>query len=1522
MIDPTYFFKNPIFSDQIKKNLPPEQPITFDSSQYNHKLIEMLDDLSFSTVCLLLMTSYKGHLKKDKDNGSGKHVKQKLEKNHLPFEFLEQREIKRWAFGSWKVTLLKMNMSDKNILLLEGTSSIRNIIADLDHQVGFYTPIINDFIDLCVDLEKKYQTKINYVIGHSAAGLIAREALDDPRLDQMVGITYNSQKPQKHPRIINLASIDDPLTSNFLISNQSNCFILPNSKGLKHSVRNLLIPSILNLTWENILPGYTSPNFSQAFDFRSSENSSMPIPLTLPYQPWQLKAVDILSQEVSFKQPFPLVEEEKLNNEADTTVPETVNEISKNRFSFDPPKQTSWPTLGQPDSIISHLELGLSPIPNSIQIGIGFNNGVLMGKISVGQVSGGIDDIKHAYHTLKNLILHGSTTHTMRLHFQKHYENKNDQYFCGLKKYNDEFERLKNLFDSISDPSEIDLPLLNMIINQIHSAKKAAQELMQSAYELHKLTCKKSRKKLKDKDVIKHTGPLSKKNEHLKSTLYDICGVPRSDKLHKDDLNHSELIQRFDNVAADLSLEIAALPERQARLVMQAKHQDYQQTAHDFSKTIQEFESLEQAVFKRLPDLIKDPTLYSEVDLELGQSLRKLKKQAQTQYNHLKELERTLPRAPQNDETNSLSQQDINFLQNIFERIKIHTQPSDVIDMFDSYGGTNNNPHVNVEINHAKQLYLLEQFSLDLRKAKVNPQLIDHFLIIAKKNINFSYPSQLENSGDHYSDTLFENMNLHMDQIEFLFNNLKDMKEIVDATLDIFKRSLESLKTAALELYNKHALGYAKTIAIGGDLQACTTFIKEWMQNNQTGVDAKTLNEIGELYLLAVDQDADKPTKAIEYLQNLLQIENLSSEEIEKIGQLLSKFKDLQTIKIQEAEIQYRIRSLLLESIQLASKIWLNKYKNSSNINIKAIKTIQFINSASDIIIHPLILRQLLIKVLPTNYKEELLEILAEKDPLSGISLFTLFAKIVPFAHQAIRSHVKRTDYPLLIKGADKIAKFTRQAFIGFNLYDTAVQLIELKKGLTVNRFINVLSFFSSAAPFTAQLENQIPWPLAAPIRKIRSFMVEKFIHLLGKEKFQQLNKNSNYLIQTLFSSRLATALQTANMINRYKNLPLANRFFGMNKQNDDSTTNLITQCATVMLLGWNAYWGYYESILKEEIDNLEKALANKERELANEALEKANKTWCLEKENYHFYSDYINLLEQIEEQSISFEDIERVLLHAEKIKNKHCILNLRIFQIEYCIEKNDLRTAREKIKLLKKLTPYAYILLARTYHEKMELPFILSALENAKRNYKKQKDELLDNDAFQEVNVTFIEKTILEIEEQIKNLLNKPQLKYNLILKDFTIELGDCLFDNIIGQLAINDSPVKLRQDLVEFMKAHSSEFAIKLDFTKDNELIFGDGSNYVSYFNWNDYLEKMALPTVWATELEIQALAYMLDHPIVLFQDNDQRVDIYNPNENYPIFLTHLNGNHFISCLPQSGAVKEVYRAVLEEGLKKSWK
>lgn len=184
-----------------------------------------------------------------------------------------------------------------------------------------------------------------------------------------------------------------------------------------------------------------------------------------------------------------------------------------------------------------------------------------------------------------------------------------------------------------------------------------------------------------------------------------------------------------------------------------------------------------------------------------------------------------------------------------------------------------------------------------------------------------------------------------------------------------------------------------------------------------------------------------------------------------------------------------------------------------------------------------------------------------------------------------------------------------------------------------------------------------------------------------------------------------------------------------------------------------------------------------------------------------------------------------------------------------------------------------------------------------------------------------FKEQTYLK-EETIPSLLaskayrqNSPVSKYGLYPEDYTRRDGDCLFDNISAQLNGGLPSDQLRRDLVEYMRDHSDVYSHLPDYKEEPHLLKGDGREVLSFSNWDEYLDCMSIPTVWATDIELGALSNMLKTPVVVFADGENP-KVYNREfRSEPLFILHRNSVHFESCVPfKKLSAKEIFQAIVQ--------
>jgi OTU-like cysteine protease len=180
-------------------------------------------------------------------------------------------------------------------------------------------------------------------------------------------------------------------------------------------------------------------------------------------------------------------------------------------------------------------------------------------------------------------------------------------------------------------------------------------------------------------------------------------------------------------------------------------------------------------------------------------------------------------------------------------------------------------------------------------------------------------------------------------------------------------------------------------------------------------------------------------------------------------------------------------------------------------------------------------------------------------------------------------------------------------------------------------------------------------------------------------------------------------------------------------------------------------------------------------------------------------------------------------------------------------------------------------------------------------------------------------EKIYLNTNREIKSSILANKLsnqigwlaEFGLEAEDFTINIGDCLFDNFVAQLpsGIKTSD-QLRQEVVQFLREHPKDYADKVNYKE--HLLIGQGLD-IHVKRWEEYLNGMSFPQVWATEIEIQALSKMMACPIVVLTQNINAKIYYAEGKNTPIFLHHVHGNHFEACLPFKGLnPQDIYQVI----------
>jgi OTU-like cysteine protease len=180
-------------------------------------------------------------------------------------------------------------------------------------------------------------------------------------------------------------------------------------------------------------------------------------------------------------------------------------------------------------------------------------------------------------------------------------------------------------------------------------------------------------------------------------------------------------------------------------------------------------------------------------------------------------------------------------------------------------------------------------------------------------------------------------------------------------------------------------------------------------------------------------------------------------------------------------------------------------------------------------------------------------------------------------------------------------------------------------------------------------------------------------------------------------------------------------------------------------------------------------------------------------------------------------------------------------------------------------------------------------------------------------------EKIYLDTNREIKSSILANKLSnqigwladYGLEAEDFTSKIGDCLFDNFVAQLPSGmKTSDQLRQEVVQFLRDHQESYADKINYRE--RLMLGEGLD-IHIKRWEEYLNGMSFPQVWATEIEIQALSEMMACPVVILTQNIKAKIYHAEGKNTPVFLHHVHSNHFEACLPFKGLnPQDVYQAL----------
>ena len=132
--------------------------------------------------------------------------------------YVDGVDLDFWGYGSWRVHFLKhQTIYDSEpwrwSWTVEGTSSSRNIIADIIHHVKEDSEIIHRVRKALSRAQEKYNMRFSYTFNHSAGAFISRKVMEESEFKGVVAINYNAHLPRMSSRILNLCSFDDPLTN-------------------------------------------------------------------------------------------------------------------------------------------------------------------------------------------------------------------------------------------------------------------------------------------------------------------------------------------------------------------------------------------------------------------------------------------------------------------------------------------------------------------------------------------------------------------------------------------------------------------------------------------------------------------------------------------------------------------------------------------------------------------------------------------------------------------------------------------------------------------------------------------------------------------------------------------------------------------------------------------------------------------------------------------------------------------------------------------------------------------------------------------------------------------------------------------------------------------------------------------------------------------------------------------------------------------------------------------------------------
>jgi hypothetical protein len=149
----------------------------------------------------------------------------------------------------------------------------------------------------------------------------------------------------------------------------------------------------------------------------------------------------------------------------------------------------------------------------------------------------------------------------------------------------------------------------------------------------------------------------------------------------------------------------------------------------------------------------------------------------------------------------------------------------------------------------------------------------------------------------------------------------------------------------------------------------------------------------------------------------------------------------------------------------------------------------------------------------------------------------------------------------------------------------------------------------------------------------------------------------------------------------------------------------------------------------------------------------------------------------------------------------------------------------------------------------------------------------------------------------------------------DYTVVSGNCLFDNVVGQLKPRLSSEErsaqsreLRQKVVEYMRNDSftmGEYQTTFSswWTAANQPQRGEGRTAVKEATtWNEYCDEMAVDLTWGGDHELRAMAILLERPITVLQKGRPDRTFNEEGTKKAIYLKHNGINHYMSRIPRN--------------------